>query len=162
MWEHEDRIRSGALKELAPFLPLFEDKPVPQLLELEANLLDSVTDPRQRTELKAVAAVVAARRFPEELIKLYLKLEFDMVKETAIFKEWFDQIRIEAEQEGKLKGEIKGKLEGRMEGKSEHKIEIARKMISKGLQVSLISELTGLSEEEILHMTSELDRQAVQ
>jgi predicted transposase/invertase (TIGR01784 family) len=43
----------------------------------------------------------------------------------------------------------KGKLEGKLEGK----IEIAKGMLSKGMSVSLISEITGLSEEEILRLS---------
>jgi len=43
------------------------------------------------------------------------------------------------------KGEMKGKKEGKIEGK----IEDAIKMLEKGLDVSLISEITGLTENEI-------------
>ena len=41
------------------------------------------------------------------------------------------------------------KVEGRTEGKAEGKTDVARAMKAKGLETSLISELTGLSEEEI-------------
>ena len=43
----------------------------------------------------------------------------------------------------------KGKIEGRIEGKIEGKIEDAVKMLAIGLDVSLISEITGLTEKEI-------------
>ena len=43
----------------------------------------------------------------------------------------------------------KGIEKGKMEGKIEEKIEIAKKMLSKGIDVSLIIEMTGLSEQEI-------------
>jgi len=43
--------------------------------------------------------------------------------------------------EGERRGEIKGKLEG--------KLEAAKAMLLKGLSISLITEVTGLSESEI-------------
>ena len=45
----------------------------------------------------------------------------------------------------RAEGEAKGKAEGLVEGK----IEVARAMKAKGLDIALISELTGLPEEEI-------------
>jgi len=42
-----------------------------------------------------------------------------------------------------------GKLIGKAEGKVEEKLEIAKVLKSKGIDVSIISESTGLSEEEI-------------
>ncbi|NQX71193.1 Rpn family recombination-promoting nuclease/putative transposase [Paenibacillus alba] len=42
-----------------------------------------------------------------------------------------------------------GKAEGRAEGKAEGKFEVARNMLGEGIAVSLISRMTGLSEQEI-------------
>jgi len=39
--------------------------------------------------------------------------------------------------------------EGKEEGKEEGKLEIARTMLVKGMEISLISEITGLKEEQI-------------
>ncbi len=101
LWEHADRIRSGELKELAPFLALFEDEPDFSVLQTENQLIDSIADPEQRMELKAVAAIVAARKFSEELIRQYLNLEITMIRETTIFSEWLAQSRGEGKLEGK-------------------------------------------------------------
>lgn len=113
LWEHEERIRSGELKELAPFLPLFYDVPDPGILEVENQLIEEVADPQQRLELKSIGSIIAARHFSEEIIRQYLKLEFPMIRETTIFTEWLDQRynegRVEGEVEGEIKGEIKGK-----------------------------------------------------
>ncbi|MGC5816171.1 Rpn family recombination-promoting nuclease/putative transposase [Clostridium perfringens] len=46
--------------------------------------------------------------------------------------------------------EAKGKREGKLEGKLESKLEVVRESLSQGLEISLISKITGLSEEEIL------------
>ena len=52
--------------------------------------------------------------------------------------------------EGLAEGEVKGRAEGKIEGLAEGKMEVARAMKAKGLGMALISELTGLSEEEIM------------
>jgi hypothetical protein len=44
------------------------------------------------------------------------------------------------------------KMDGKTEGKSERTIEIAKAMLAEGIQASLISKVTGLSEEEILQL----------
>lgn len=44
--------------------------------------------------------------------------------------------------------------EGKVEGKIEGKIEAAEEMLSEGMNISLISKITGLSEEEILELKS--------
>ncbi len=64
-------------------------------------------------------------------------------------KEIFEKGKIEGKVEGKAKGKAEGKAEGRMEGRIEGKIETAKRMLSKGMEVYLISEITGLSENEI-------------
>ena len=58
-------------------------------------------------------------------------------------------VRDEAFQDGMEKGIEKGIEKGRAEGEAQSKILIARNMLSKGLDSALISELTGLTEEEI-------------
>ncbi len=52
-------------------------------------------------------------------------------------------------EKGLAEGENKGKVEGRAEGQVESKIEIAKKMLIKGMEPSLIAELTGLTGVEI-------------
>jgi predicted transposase/invertase (TIGR01784 family) len=51
--------------------------------------------------------------------------------------------------EGLKEGEIKGKIEGLKEGEIKGKIEVAINALKSGLPVSIISSLTGLTEQEI-------------
>ncbi|MDE6871295.1 MAG: hypothetical protein K2J62_04115, partial [Bacteroidales bacterium] len=46
-------------------------------------------------------------------------------------------------------GRLEGREEGLKEGKAEAKAEIVKAMRSKGMDIKLISEVTGLSEEEV-------------
>ncbi|MDK0981382.1 Rpn family recombination-promoting nuclease/putative transposase [Clostridium perfringens] len=52
--------------------------------------------------------------------------------------------------------EAKGKKEGKLEGKLESKLEVVKKSLSQGLEISLISKITGLSEEEILKIKKDI------
>lgn len=45
---------------------------------------------------------------------------------------------------------------GKLEGRTEQQLEVARKMIIKGFEIALITELSGLSEEEIHKLKQEL------
>ena len=51
--------------------------------------------------------------------------------------------------EGRAEGEAKGRAEGRAEGEAKGRFETARNLLRMGLEVSQISEATGLSPDEI-------------
>ncbi|MDZ7362038.1 MAG: DUF4351 domain-containing protein [candidate division KSB1 bacterium] len=100
LWEHKDRILSGKLKELAPFLSLFEDKPKVSLLEREKELIAQFPD-EQRRELMGVAILVACRKFQEELVREIFKEQLPMVKEISFVREWLEDSEQKGRQEGK-------------------------------------------------------------
>ena len=52
--------------------------------------------------------------------------------------------------------EAKGKKEGKLEGKLESKLEVVKESLSQGLEISLISKIKGLSEEEILKIKKDI------
>ena len=86
----------------------------------------------------------------EDSLRYYrdLKNSIDTAKEEGK-EEGREEGRKEGIEEGRKEGIEEGRKEGKIEGIIESKIEMAKKMILKGLQTPLISELTGLSEEEI-------------
>lgn len=55
----------------------------------------------------------------------------------------------EGRAEGREEGRAKGLEEGRAEGRTEAKKELVKKMLKKEMNIDLISELTGLTKEEI-------------
>jgi flagellar biosynthesis/type III secretory pathway protein FliH len=64
-------------------------------------------------------------------------------------KEGLKEGEIKGKMEGLKEGEIKGKMEGLKEGEIKGKIEVAINALKSGLPVSMISSLTGLTEQEI-------------
>ena len=57
--------------------------------------------------------------------------------------------RAEGEAKGRAEGEAKGRAEGEAKGRAEGRAEAARNLLRMGLELSQISEATGLSPEEI-------------
>ena len=58
----------------------------------------------------------------------------------------------EGKQEGLLEGKQEGLLEGEQKGRIEEKIETAKAMLAKGMEMTLISEITNLSETQLLEL----------
>ena len=54
--------------------------------------------------------------------------------------------------EGEQKGRQEGLLEGEQKGRIEEKIETAKAMLAKGMEITLISEITNLSEAQLLRL----------
>ena len=60
-----------------------------------------------------------------------------------------DTAKMEGREEGRAEGRTEGRAEGRAEGIKENTLAIARKMKAGGMSAATISEITGLSEEDI-------------
>ena len=64
----------------------------------------------------------------------------------------FDEGHKEGRAEGLAEGEAKGRAEGLAEGLAEGKAAVAASMIKEGLDLQLISKLTGFSIEELKNL----------
>ena len=86
LWEHTDRIRSGELVELAPFLYLCESHPGEETVQEELDLIHRA-NLKQEDQVELYLAVfrIAASRLPKETInKLYRENE-SMIKENFAY-----------------------------------------------------------------------------
>ena len=72
--------------------------------------------------------------------RILIQENYDMTMETAID---------EAREEGLEKGLERGIEEGLERGRHEGQLELIRKMLSKGLPLKVVSDVTGLSLEEL-------------
>ena len=59
-------------------------------------------------------------------------------------------------EEGREEGRKEGKEEGRAEGVKQNRFDIAKRMLEKGIDIETISELTGLTAEEVSILRKEL------
>lgn len=72
--------------------------------------------------------------------RIRIQENYDMTMETAID---------EAREEGLVQGLEQGLEKGLEQGRNEERLQLIRKMVSRGMTPDLISEMTGLSIEEI-------------
>ena len=82
----------------------------------------------------------------DEYVKEAEEVSFEGGVGEAYDKEWA------LRDQGYRDGLSQGKAEGFSQGKIENKKEIAKNMLSKAMEVELISEITGLSIEEIKNL----------
>ena len=72
----------------------------------------------------------------------------------------FEEGKVEGKEEGKeeglKQGEIKGLKKGRIEGKKAMIVEIIRKGVSSHMSIETLTQLTGLTEKEVLNIISTL------
>ena len=86
----------------------------------------------------------------DEYVKEAEEVSFEGGVGEAYDKEW--ALRDQGYRDGLSQGKAEGKAEGFSQGKIENKKEIAKNMLSKAMEVELISEITGLSIEEIKNL----------
>lgn len=102
LWDYKDRIKSGELRQLAPLLVLFEERPTTKTILTEKALIKRVTNERDQADLLALAMMVGFRKFKDSVIKELFYEEYNMLKESTFVKEWI--------QEGWEKGRIEGQI----------------------------------------------------
>lgn len=110
LWEHETRILSGELKELAPFLPLFHERPDPALMDVQQSLLAQIADPKLQADLISTAIIVDMRAWGTQVVLAKFAKEVNMLKETSIVQDWLTQSQQEGWQKGQQEGQKEGKL----------------------------------------------------
>ena len=81
-------------------------------------------------------------KLPEDERKAYDYYQDDLHYQASMFQSSFV--------DGYYEGEIKGEAEGKTEGKEEGKLEVARRLIAKGMSPEEASELTGIDVEILL------------
>ena len=65
---------------------------------------------------------------------------------------WIAEYKAEGKAEGIAEGIEKGIAEGKEEGRLEERVSILKRMKKAGLSISDMSQITGLSEDEIWHI----------
>ena len=73
----------------------------------------------------------------------------DAVRRLADLREKWEMDYVTGIECAEKKGISKGREEGRKQGEKENKRKIAKKLLEMGMEITKISEVTGLSDEEI-------------
>lgn len=151
LWEYKEKIESGELLELAPLLPLFYQKPALKLLEKEYELISKVTNFQQRSDLIALAMMVAFRKYEIQFVQEFFKKEYQMLKESTFVKEWI--------KEGWAKGIKEGKKEGLEEGIEYGKLALLLHLVKSKFETinpKIESQLKKLKDKQIDELSAQL------
>jgi len=147
LWEYADRIRSGEFKELAPLLVLFYDRPSKEIVLEEKKLIHKVEDAQERSDLLALAAMVAFRKYKNGLIKELFYEEYQMMKASNFIEEWI--------QEGWEKGREKGREEGWRDGQIKLILNLLKKILGR-VRPDLEKKIRLLTDKEIENLSYDL------
>jgi predicted transposase YdaD len=82
----------------------------------EKKLIHKVEDSQERSDLLALAAMVAFRKFKNGLIKELFYEEYQMMKASNFIEEWIQEGWEKGRREGLEKGREEGRQVGRQEG----------------------------------------------
>lgn len=133
LWEYEDKIRSGELRELAPLLILFSRQKDRKVIDEEKILISQIHDRQEQADLLALSAMVAHRQFKDILIKEFFYKEYKMLKQSSFVQEWIKEGKREGFREGRIElllaqlkrilGRVNSDLEERITKLSDKEIE---------------------------------------
>jgi len=155
LWKYRDKIESGELLELAPLLPLFYQKPELHVLEKEHELILKVPDFQQRSDLIALAMMVAFRKYETKFVQEFFKKEYQMLKESTFVKEWIH----EGWEKGIKEGVKEGKKEGLEEGIEYGKLALLLHLVKtkfKTINSKIESQLKKLKDKQIDELSAQL------
>jgi flagellar biosynthesis/type III secretory pathway protein FliH len=130
--------------------------------------LYKIPDQLKEKRFEKLFAIAEVAHFTREELKSYedskkfyrdIKNSMDTAFEEGKVEgkvEGKEEGKVEGKEEGLKQGEIKGLKKGRIEGKKAIIIDVIRKGVSKDISIETLTDLTGLTEKEVLDIISTL------
>ena len=94
--------------------------------------------------------------FTDAELRAYDKFWDSVSVERTLLDDRFQKGMEEGMEKGRAEGKEEGRAEGIEEGMSQQSLEIARKMLAKGMDEASIMDMTGLTSEEIKLLKAEM------
>ena len=148
--EHSDRIIEG-LRFVFVELPKFKPKTIAErkmavlwlrfLTEISGNTEDAPAELLENELTSKALSIVEKSAMSEAQLYAYEKFWMGITDEKGFLEARYNK--------GRAEGLAEGRAEGRAEGKEEENRDNARKMKELGMAADVISQVTGLQEEEI-------------
>jgi predicted transposase YdaD len=151
LWEVEaEKVFREGLNGLLPFVPVLKDGGSEAVVQRAVQELRR--DP-QLEEFEPLLAFFAGFVLELPLVQEIMRWDMTVLRESP----WYEQILQEGEQkgiqEGLQQGIQQGLQEGMREGIQEGIQQVATNMLSKGMSAEEISDLTGLTVEQVQHLS---------
>jgi len=134
LWEQPTEILQQ-YSGLLPFTALSQTSNPEETLRQTAQQINNISNKQIQSNVAAATAIISGLALDKQVIQRLLRSE--IVKESVIYQEIL------------LEGKAEGKAEGLVEGEVKAANQIALNMLHSGLALDLISQLTGLSSEDI-------------
>ena len=115
------------------------------LTEINSNTREIPADLLECPEISKALEELKVTSFTDTELRTYDKFWDTVRTEKTLLKDRYE----EGMEEGEAKGLAKGLAQGEAKGSYQKAQEIAKKMLSKGLDDTTVMEMTGLSQEEI-------------
>ena len=139
-WEVEDRIELSFAMHMR-----HKGRSQRNAIDRCMTIIERIADREEQSQTAAWFLSTSARYLnpdDKERLKERLKNMVDLVREIA--------------EEERAQGREEGREEGRMEGETKKALAVARAMLAKGMDDELVSEVTGLSIEELEWLHKEM------
>jgi predicted transposase/invertase (TIGR01784 family) len=134
IWEQSPEVLQQ-YQGLLPFAPLAQTNNPEEVLRAVAKQIDDIDNREVQSNVTAATAIICGLALEKQIIQRLLRS--DLMKESVIYQE----ILLEGKAEGLIEGEIKGMTKERTQ--------IALNMLHSGISLDLITQITGLSLEQI-------------
>ncbi len=111
LWDYEERIRSGQLRELAPLLVMWAEPADAATLAVERALILQEPDEKKRGDLLATAVTVASRYFDRGFLWQFFAEEVELMRHATFIEDWIEEGMEKGRQEGLQQGLQQGRRE---------------------------------------------------
>ena len=111
LWDYEEKIRSGNLRELAPLLALVSEKKDAKMLAQERQLILEEKDAKKRADQLALAVMVASRYFDKQFLWDFFREEVAQMQTSTFIDDWIEEALERGLQQGHQQGLQQGKAE---------------------------------------------------
>ena len=130
----------------------------PDRLKTLLNTLQSLNEDEliQQQQYLPTTEELEISGFTDAELRAYDKFWDSVSVERTLLDDRYQKGMEEGMEKGRAEGKEEGKAEGIEEGMSQRSLEIARKMLAKGMDEASIMDMTGLTAEEIKLLKAEM------
>ena len=130
----------------------------PDRLKTLLNTLQSLNEDEliQQQQYLPTTEELEISGFTDAELRAYDKFWDSVSVERTLLDDRYQKGKEEGMEKGRAEGKEEGRAEGIEEGMSQRSLEIARKMLAKGLNEASIMDMTGLTAEEIKLLKAEM------
>ena len=119
------------------------------LTEINANTKEIPADLLNDPEIGKAVEELEISGFTDAELRAYDKFWDSVSVERTLLDDRYQKGKEEGMEEGRAEGRAEGRVEGRAEGMNLRSLEIAKKMLAKGMDEATVMDVTGLTAEEM-------------